>query len=74
MPVEIIVDRWDPRQRSYRTEALCYGPLSSRLYQAGPKRQVPGRRGMTKTKEDWVYEMEVEHCNAHDQRWGAPVA
>ena len=66
MPVEIIVDQWNPRQRRYRTETFCYGPLSCPLYKAGPKRQVPGRRGMTYTEEDWVDDMEVEHRNADE--------
>jgi len=51
---EMIIDQWNPSRRRYRTEAFCQGPLSCRLYQTGPARTVPGRRGMTYTEEDWV--------------------
>ena len=44
MPVEMIIDQWNPSRRRYRTETFCYGPLSCPLYQAGPARTVPGRR------------------------------
>jgi hypothetical protein len=54
MPVEMIIDQWNPSRRRYRTETFCYGPLSCRLHQAGPARTVPGRRGMTYTEEDSV--------------------
>jgi len=54
MPVEMIIDQWNPSRRRYRTETFCYGPLSCRLYQAGPARTVPGRRGMIYTEDDWV--------------------
>lgn len=54
MPVEMIIDQWNPSRRRYRTETFCYGPLSCPLYKAGPARKVPGRRGMTYTEEDWV--------------------
>ena len=26
MPVEMIIDQWDPSKRRYRTETFCYGP------------------------------------------------
>ncbi|SRR5260221_7746723 len=54
MPVEMIIAQWDPSKRRYRTETFCYGPRSCPLYQSGPARKVPGRRGMTYTEEDWV--------------------
>ena len=55
MPVEMIIDQWNPSRRRYRTETFCYGPLSCPLYQSGPVRTVPGRRrGMTYTEEGWV--------------------
>ena len=47
MPVEIIVDHWNPTHKRYRTETFCYVPLSCRLYKAGPTGKVPGRRGLT---------------------------
>ena len=62
MPVEIIVDNWNPRGlRKYRFETFCYGPLSCKLYKAGPNRKVEGRNGMVYVEEDWVDEMMTEH-------------
>ena len=62
MPVEMIIDQWNPGRRRYRTETFCYGPLSCRLYQAGPARTVPGRRpGMIYTEEDWLDEEATSH-------------
>jgi hypothetical protein len=62
MPVEMIIDQWDPSRRRYRTETFCYGPLSCRLYQAGPARTVPGRHpGMIYTEEDWVDDEATSH-------------
>jgi hypothetical protein len=46
MPVEVILDQWQPDVRRYRQETFCYGPKSCRLYAAGPVRKVPGRKGM----------------------------
>jgi hypothetical protein len=54
MPVEMIIDQWDPGRRRYRVETFCYGPLACPLYQAGPRRTAPGRRGMIYTEADWV--------------------
>jgi hypothetical protein len=62
MPVEIIVDNWNPRgRRKYRFETFCYGPLSCKLYKAGPNRKVEGRNGMVYVEEDWVDEANVAH-------------
>jgi len=61
MAVEMIIDHWNPSNRRYRTETFCYGPLSYRLYKAGPCRKVPGRKGMSWTEEDWVDEDAVSH-------------
>ena len=62
MPVEIIVDNWNPRGRKkYRFETFCYGPLSCKLYKAGPSRKVEGRNGMVYVEEDWVDEQRTEH-------------
>ncbi len=61
MPVEMIIDHWNPSQRDYRTETFCYGPLSCPVYKPGPNRRVPGRRGMVYIEEDWVDEQDVEH-------------
>jgi len=61
MPVEMIVDHWNPSKKKYRFETFCYGPKSCRLYQAGPTRKVPGRKGMTWEEEDWVDEDATSH-------------
>ena len=61
MPVEIIVDHWNPSRKTYRTETFCYGPKSCPFYRPGPTRKVPGRRGMTWEEEDWVDEQDTEH-------------
>jgi hypothetical protein len=61
MAVEMIVDQWNPTVRRYRTETFCYGPRSCSLYQSGPTRKVPGRRGMTYTEEDWIDEEATSH-------------
>jgi len=61
MAVEMIIDQWDPSRRRYRQEAFCYGPLSCRLYRAGPTRKVPGRKGMSYEEEDWVDEQDYSH-------------
>lgn len=54
MPVEMIIDQWNPGQKRYRFETFCYGPKSCALYKAGPTRQVPGRKGMSWEEEDWI--------------------
>ena len=51
MPVEMIVDQWDPSNKRYRFETFCYGPDDCAFYKAGPKRVVPGRKGMRHTEE-----------------------
>ena len=62
MPVEIIIDNWNPRgRRKYRFETFCYDPLSCKLYKAGPNRKVEGRNGMVYVEDDWVDQMAVEH-------------
>ncbi len=61
MPVEIIVDHWNPGKCKYRFETFCYGPLSCKLYKPGPVRKVPGRNGMVWEEEDWVDEEMTGH-------------
>ena len=61
MPVEIIIDNWNPGKRKYRFETFCYGPLSCKLYKAGPTRKVEGRNGMVYEEEDWVDEDATGH-------------
>ena len=66
MPVEMIIDQWKPDKIQYRTETFCYGPKSCRLYNAGPTRKVPGRKGMTWEEEDWVDEEATAHRGEGD--------
>ncbi len=66
MPVEMIVDHWNPSQKEYRFETFCYGPKSCALYRAGPTRKVPGRKGMSYTEEDWVDEDATSHRGPDD--------
>lgn len=54
MPVEMIIDHWNPGKKQYRFETFCYGPKSCPNYKAGPTRKVPGRKGMFYEEEDWV--------------------
>jgi hypothetical protein len=61
MPVEMIVDQWNPDVRRYRRETFCYGPKSCSFYKAGPTRKVPGRKGMTWEEADWVDEEATAH-------------
>jgi len=66
MPVEIIVDHWNPSKKRYRFETFCYGPKNCPLYRAGATRKVPGRRGMTWEEEDWVDEDATGHRGPDD--------
>jgi hypothetical protein len=66
MAVEMIIDQWNPRQRRYRQETFCYGPLSCPVYRAGPTRKVPGRKGMSWEEEDWVDQDAVSHRGPDD--------
>ncbi len=66
MPVEMIIDHWNPSMKQYRFETFCYGPKSCSIYRAGPKRKVPGRKGMSYTEEDWVDEEETSHRGVDD--------
>ena len=61
MPVEMIVDHWNPSKVKHRTETFCYGPLSCPSYDAGSRRRVPGRKGATWTEDDWVDEDATSH-------------
>jgi hypothetical protein len=61
MPVEMIIDHWNPRHKRYRFETFCYGPKSCFFYKAGTIRKVPGRKGMVWDEEDWVDEQETIH-------------
>jgi hypothetical protein len=61
MPVEIIVDHWQPDKKRHRFETFCYGPKSCSYYKPGPVRKVPGRRGMVWEEADWVDEENTAH-------------
>ncbi len=66
MPVEMIIDQWNPSQKQYRFETFCYGPKICPFYRSGPPRKVPGRKGMSYTKEDWVDEDATSHRGPDD--------
>ncbi len=66
MPVEIIVDQWQPGKKRHRFETFCYGPKSCRLYEPGPRRKVPGRQGMVWEEPDWVDEDNTAHRGADE--------
>lgn len=66
MPVEMIIDQWDPSKKKYRFETFCYGPKGCPLYRAGVTRKVPGRRGMSWEEEDWVDEEATSHRGPDD--------
>jgi len=66
MPVEMIIDHWNPSKKRYRFETFCYGPKSCSIYKAGPIRKVPGRKGMVWEEEDWVDEEAVSHREMDD--------
>jgi len=66
MPVEMIIDQWNPSQKKYRFETFCYGPKSCPLYRAGAIRKVPGRKGMVWEEEDWVDEEATAHRGPDD--------
>ncbi|MEA3377281.1 MAG: hypothetical protein U9R72_13910 [Chloroflexota bacterium] len=60
MPVEMIIDPWNPQKR-YRFETFCYGPKTCPVYKPGPRRIVPGRKGMRWEEPDWVDEQATAH-------------
>jgi len=66
MPVELIIDHWNPSRKQYRFETFCYGPKSCPFYRPGPARKVPGRKGMSYTEEDWVDEDSTSHRGPDD--------
>jgi len=66
MPVEMIIDQWNPSKKQYRFETFCYGPKSCPLHRPGPVRKVPGRKGMSYTEEDWVDEDATAHRGPDD--------
>jgi hypothetical protein len=66
MPVEMIIDHWNPSRKRYRFETFCYGPKSCSFYRAGSTRKVPGRKGMSYTEEDWVDEDATAHRGPDD--------
>ena len=61
MPVELIIDQWNPGKKQYRFETFCYGPKSCAAYQPGATRKVTGRKGMVWEEENWVDEAATAH-------------
>ncbi len=66
MPVEMIIDHWNPQKKRYRTETFCYGPKICRFYKKGPSRKVPGRKGMVYEEPDWIYDEMTAHREPHE--------
>lgn len=66
MPVEIIIDPWNPSRKQYRFETFCYGPKSCAVYRPGPNRKVPGYKGTPWVEEDWVDEDAILHRGPDD--------
>ena len=66
MPVEMIIDQWNPQVRRYRFETFCYGPKSCDSYRAGAIRKVPGRKGMVYEELDWVDDEATGHRGMDD--------
>ena len=66
MPVEMIIDHWNPSKKRYRFETFCYGAKSCSYYRAGTPRKVPGRKGMSYTEEDWVDQDDTSHRGPDD--------
>jgi hypothetical protein len=66
MPVEMTIDHWNPSKKKRRFETFCYGPKSYAAYRPGPTRNVPGRKGMSYTEEDWVDEDATSHRGPDD--------
>lgn len=61
MPVEMIIDHWNPEKKRYRFETFCYGPKSCSFYKSGQIRKVPGRKGMVWEEQDWIDEQDIGH-------------
>ena len=55
MPVEMILDHWNPSVRRYRREAFCYGPKICPIYKSGPTRKVPGRGSSAESVGDFWF-------------------
>ena len=66
MPVELIVDQWDPQVREHRFETFCYGPKSCSVYRAGPTRKAPGRNRTQWEEEDSVDDEATAHRGDDD--------
>jgi hypothetical protein len=66
MPVEIMADRREPKDLSYRFETFCYGPKSCALYVAGETRKVQGPDGDEWEETDAVDDAAVAHRGADE--------
>lgn len=61
MSVEIIIERWHPKNNIFRRETFCYGPLSCIFYIAGPTRVVPRAMGKFYEEEASLDVEETKH-------------
>ena len=61
MPVEMIIDHWNPSKKKYRFKTFCYGPKSCALHRAGPK-----RKGISYTEENRVDDDATAHRSPDD--------
>lgn len=53
MPMQIILDHWNPSIVKWRLEKHCYSPRECPRYKAGPAYRVPGRKpGMIYVDDD----------------------
>ena len=66
MPVEIILDKWNPWKKKYRFETFCYGPKSCKFYRAGHSRKVPGHGGLTYEIVNWIEDEMTSHRREDD--------
>ena len=51
MPVEMILDHWNPSKKRYRARPTC---------------KVPGRKGLSYNEEDWVDKEATTHRGPED--------
>ena len=61
MPVEIIIDNWNPSKKKYRFETFCYGLLNCKLCKAGLNQKMEGRNAMVYVEKDCFDAMNVNN-------------
>lgn len=57
----MIIAPWNPSRRRHRTKGFCYRSRFRPLYLSGRTLKVPGPRGMTYTKADWIVDEAISH-------------